>query len=69
MIVTVQIGESGTHGSPVTILGGWVGRLAQWVSFDPKWSGSYVAGMPYKHDCFGEQHDVAFWIEYRVRQL
>lgn len=37
MIVTVYIDESGTHGSPVTILGGWVGRLGQWADFDPKW--------------------------------
>lgn len=37
MIVSVYIDESGTHGSPVTILGGWVGRLGQWATFDPKW--------------------------------
>jgi hypothetical protein len=37
VIVTVYIDESGTHGSPVTILGGWVGRLGQWASFDPRW--------------------------------
>ena len=37
MIVTVYIDESGTHGSGVTILGGWVGRLGQWATFDPKW--------------------------------
>ena len=37
MIVTVYIDESGTHGSPVTILGGWVGRLGQWATFDSKW--------------------------------
>lgn len=39
MIVTIYIDESGTHGeaSPVTIMGGWVGRLGQWAGFDPKW--------------------------------
>jgi Protein of unknown function (DUF3800) len=37
VIVTVYIDESGTHGSPVTILAGWVGRLGQWADFDPKW--------------------------------
>jgi len=37
VIVTVYIDESGTHGSPVTILAGWVGRLGQWATFDPKW--------------------------------
>jgi hypothetical protein len=37
VIVTVYIDESGTHGSPVTILGGWVGRLGQWATFDSKW--------------------------------
>src|SRR4051812_28715588 len=37
VIVTVYIDESGTHGSPVTILAGWVGRLGQWAGFDPKW--------------------------------
>ena len=37
MIVTVYIDESGTHDSGVTILGGWVGRLGQWATFDPKW--------------------------------
>jgi hypothetical protein len=37
VIVTVYIDESGTHGSGVTILGGWVGRLGQWATFDPKW--------------------------------
>lgn len=38
MIVTIYIDESGTHDSPVTILGGWVGRLGQWATFDPKWA-------------------------------
>ena len=38
MIVTIYIDESGTHGSPVTILAGWVGRLGQWATFDPKWN-------------------------------
>ena len=38
MIVTVYIDESGTHGSGVTILGGWVARLGQWATFDPKWA-------------------------------
>jgi hypothetical protein len=33
----LTIDESGTHGSGVTILGGWVGRLGQWAGFDPKW--------------------------------
>ncbi len=37
VIVTVYIDESGTHGSPVTILTGWIGRLGQWATFDPKW--------------------------------
>ena len=37
MIVTVYIDESGTHESGYTILGGWVGRLGQWATFDPKW--------------------------------
>lgn len=37
MIITVYIDESGTHDSGVTILGGWVGRLGQWATFDPKW--------------------------------
>jgi hypothetical protein len=37
VIVTAYIDESGTHDSPVTILGGWVGRLGQWASFDPQW--------------------------------
>jgi Protein of unknown function (DUF3800) len=37
VIVTVYIDESGTHDSGVTILGGWVGRLGQWATFDPKW--------------------------------
>jgi Protein of unknown function (DUF3800) len=37
VIVTVYIDESGTHGSPVTILAGWVVRLGQWANFDPKW--------------------------------
>jgi hypothetical protein len=37
VIVTVYIDESGTHGSGITILGGWVGRLGQWATFDPKW--------------------------------
>jgi hypothetical protein len=37
VIVTVYIDESGTHGPPVTIFGGWVGRLGQWANFDPKW--------------------------------
>jgi len=38
VIVTIYIDESGTHGSPVVILGGWVGRLGQWVPFDRKWN-------------------------------
>jgi hypothetical protein len=37
VIVTVYIDESGTHGSPVTILAGWVGRLGQWTQFDLRW--------------------------------
>lgn len=37
MIVTVYIDESGTHESGVTVLGGWVGRLGQWATFDPLW--------------------------------
>ncbi len=37
VIVSAYIDESGTHGSPVTILGGVVGRLGQWSSFDPQW--------------------------------
>jgi Protein of unknown function (DUF3800) len=37
VIVTVYIDESGTHGSPVTILAGWVGRLRQWANFDQQW--------------------------------
>jgi Protein of unknown function (DUF3800) len=37
VIVTVFIDESGTHGSPVTILAGWVGRLGQWAQFDSYW--------------------------------
>jgi hypothetical protein len=37
VIITVYIDESGTHNSGVTILGGWVGRLGQWATFDPKW--------------------------------
>jgi hypothetical protein len=37
VIITVYIGESGTHESGYTILGGWVGRLGQWAGFDPKW--------------------------------
>jgi Protein of unknown function (DUF3800) len=37
VIVTVYIDESGTHGSGVTILGGWVGSLGQWAAFDRKW--------------------------------
>jgi Protein of unknown function (DUF3800) len=37
VIVTVYIDESGTHGSSVTILGCWVGRLGQWAVFDRKW--------------------------------
>jgi hypothetical protein len=38
VIVTVYIDESGTHDSGVTILGGWVARLGQWATFDPKWN-------------------------------
>jgi hypothetical protein len=38
VIVTVYIDESGTHESGITILGGWVGRLGQWATFDPKWT-------------------------------
>jgi Protein of unknown function (DUF3800) len=38
VIVTVYIDESGTHGSPVTIVSGWVARLGQWVTFDEKWN-------------------------------
>jgi hypothetical protein len=38
VIVTVYIDESGTHESGYTILGGWVGRLGQWATFDPKWN-------------------------------
>lgn len=37
VIVTVYIDESGTHESGVTVIGGWVGSLAQWYAFDPKW--------------------------------
>lgn len=37
VIVTIYIDESGTHDSPVVILGGCVGRLGQWASFDDKW--------------------------------
>jgi hypothetical protein len=37
VIVTVYIDESGTHDSGVTIMAGWVGRLGQWATFDPKW--------------------------------
>jgi hypothetical protein len=37
VIVTVYIDESGTHDSGVTVMGGWVGSLAQWYAFDPKW--------------------------------
>lgn len=37
VIVTVYIDESGTHGSGVTILGGWVGSLGQWAAFDRRW--------------------------------
>jgi hypothetical protein len=38
VIVTVYIDESGTHDeSPVLIMAGWVGRLGQWSTFDPKW--------------------------------
>jgi hypothetical protein len=37
VIVTMYIDESGTHGSSVVILAGWVGRLGQWAVFDPKW--------------------------------
>jgi hypothetical protein len=35
VIVTIYVDESGTHGSPVVILGGCVGRLGQWVSLMP----------------------------------
>jgi Protein of unknown function (DUF3800) len=38
VIVTVYIDESGTHESGLTIMGGWVGSLAQWYAFDPKWT-------------------------------
>jgi hypothetical protein len=37
VIVTIYIDESGTHDSPVVILGGWVARMGQWASFDDKW--------------------------------
>lgn len=37
VIVTFYIDESGTHGSGVTILGAWIGRLGQWAAFDPEW--------------------------------
>jgi Protein of unknown function (DUF3800) len=37
VIVSIYIDESGTHGSPVVIMGGWVGRLGQWTTFDKKW--------------------------------
>ena len=37
MIVKIYIDERGTHGSPVVIIGGWVGRLGEWATFDDKW--------------------------------
>ena len=37
VILTIYIDESGTHGAPIMIMGGLVGRLGQWVDFDKKW--------------------------------
>jgi hypothetical protein len=56
MIVKIYIDESGTHGSPVTILGGWVGRLGQWAIFDPKWSKLL------------KRHELAFFHSHELRQ-
>ena len=37
MIITTYIDESGTHGSSTMLMACLVGRLGQWVQFDPKW--------------------------------
>lgn len=37
VLITVYIDESGTHGAPLMTMGGLVGRLGQWVTFDAKW--------------------------------
>jgi hypothetical protein len=38
MILAAYIDESGTHGSPLMVMGGYVGRSAQWEQFDQNWS-------------------------------
>jgi hypothetical protein len=48
--VTAYIDESGTHNADVMTLGGLVGRLGQWTSFDAKWNKLLKKeGIPYFH--------------------
>jgi hypothetical protein len=37
VIIKIYMDESGTHGAPLMILSGLVGRLGQWADFDEKW--------------------------------
>lgn len=51
LIVTLFADESGTHGdSPVTVMGGYVGKLGQWYEFDRKWRRAITRrGLSYMH--------------------
>jgi hypothetical protein len=37
VLISVYIDESGTHGAPLMIMAGFVGKLGQWADFDRKW--------------------------------
>jgi hypothetical protein len=54
LVTTVElkafIDESGTHGSGLTVMAGWLGYAERWAEFDAKWrSVLTLRGLPYIH--------------------
>jgi|SRR5208282_1272457 len=44
------IDESGTHGSGLTVMAGWLGYADRWAEFEPKWRSILTRhGLPYIH--------------------
>jgi hypothetical protein len=44
------IDESGTHGSGLTVMAGWLGHADRWVEFDKRWRSVLIQrGLPYIH--------------------
>ena len=55
------VDESGTHGSGLTVMAGWLGYAKRWAEFEPKWKSILIRhGLPYIHAIDLKQRKKAF---------